>query len=281
MNGFAELISNRRRELDLGIDEVAAAVDRSTAVLDAWESDRTFPEDPEIVTPLSKILDLPSALLAEAYAQSSPTPSPKIGEVASAPGEAFAADSAQTDSPPEDGVASGADGVASGGDSLVDPPSVTAVVTEVEEVRLSPDEVGGADSAGSVEDAELPESPGEKRSDDRPLEPEQALRLPEPTDRPTVEGSEASDGDLLAKGLALVSEAFESVIRRFRRRRWVSRAPTSHPSYVEDRKQRTTYQLRAIFTGVAVIVLILFIRWSWGQFAEAFGSLWQTLVDAV
>ncbi len=276
MNGFAELIANRRRELDLGIDQVAAAVDRSVAVLEAWENDRTFPEDPAIVTPLSRILDLPSALLSEALAQSSPNASRPVDEAAPAVGEAFVADSPLTESPTAGEAAS------SSGDKADVVPLPTAGAIDVEEVPVGPTaQTVGADGAEMVDDDESGRSSSETRPLYQPSPPGPALSPPEPVLPLPEGGSGAPEGDLLAKGLALVSEAYESLARRFRRRRWASRAPTSLPSYVEDRKQRTTYQLRAIFTGVAIIVLILFIRWSWGQFADAFGSLWQTLVDAV
>ena len=60
-----------------------------------------------------------------------------------------------------------------------------------------------------------------------------------------------------------------------------SAAPTSVKSYIEDDRQATTYRIRQVLTGVGLLILVLILRWSWSQFAEALSSLFDTLRTAV
>lgn len=260
MNGFAELIAGRRDELGLSADEVSEAIGRSTIVLEAWERGRTFPEDPAIVAPLAKVLRLPRPLLREAYDQSTPHPRYSVDEL---------------------------------GDDLDE---------EIDESGPPPVAVEPAtDDTEVVEDDEAPaveELPPEPEVEDEPPTVQTPPPLPPPADiRPAYtpptatrettmvvappEPAKAPAPDLSSQLSALVARPINYVLERLKVRRWASRAPTAQLSYVEDRKQQTTYQLRAIFTGAAVIIMVLLIRWAWSQFADAFGTLWQTLVDAI
>lgn len=252
MNGFAELIKSRRGELGLDTETVADAIDRSEAVLTAWEDARTFPEDPAIVEPLAKVLRLPKALLAEAYAQSGPSIEESAKEV-------------------EDRSAEGAFG-----EALPEPPPGAAPPPPGPPVTPpAPEPVTAVAAPDRTAELEAQAPPAHRPA----YEPPRTVRadpIVAPQPPPARE-----DRDVVEQVLTALSSPFEALARRFRRNRWTSRAPVSQLSYTEDRKQRTTYQLRAIFTGVAVLVMILLIRWAWSQFAEAFGTLWETLVGAI
>lgn len=54
-------------------------------------------------------------------------------------------------------------------------------------------------------------------------------------------------------------------------------APRVPTSYLEDRGERTRYQLRVLATVVAVTALILVLVWAFGEFREAIASVWDSL----
>lgn len=51
-------------------------------------------------------------------------------------------------------------------------------------------------------------------------------------------------------------------------------------SYLEDRGERTRYQLRVLATVVAVALLVLVLVWAFGEFREAAGAVWDSLRGA-
>ena len=85
----------------------------------------------------------------------------------------------------------------------------------------------------------------------------------------------------LERALELVRSPIEVVRARMERRKARALAPTEQPSYVEDDRQRTTYQLRAIFTAGGVIALALILRWALNGFGSSLADLWNTLTSTL
>ena len=78
-----------------------------------------------------------------------------------------------------------------------------------------------------------------------------------------------------------VTGIFTDVRQSASRRRRMARAPTAHPSYIEDRNQMVTYRLRMVFTAAGVAVLALILRWSLGGLGSAISDLWNALTGAL
>ena len=85
----------------------------------------------------------------------------------------------------------------------------------------------------------------------------------------------------LSTVLSAASEMFGDMRGSISRRRRLARAPTAHPSYMEDRDQRITYRLRLVFTAAGVAALVLILRWSLGGLGSAIADLWEALSGAL
>lgn len=77
------------------------------------------------------------------------------------------------------------------------------------------------------------------------------------------------------------SQAAQWVVTAWKRRRALARAPVASPSYLEDDRQVSAYRLRAVLTAAGVVIMLVVLRWAWGQFAEAISALFDTLTSVV
>ena len=85
----------------------------------------------------------------------------------------------------------------------------------------------------------------------------------------------------VARAVDLLGSPWRLIRDRIDRGRERARAPTREVSYVEDSRQRMTYQLRAVFTVGGVLTMVIILRWAMGGFGSALSDLWSTLTGAL
>lgn len=87
--------------------------------------------------------------------------------------------------------------------------------------------------------------------------------------------------DLVARILEVVRSPWDMLRDRVVAGRERAQAPTREESYIEDERQRLTYQLRAVFVSGGLIALVLILRWALAGFGSSLADLWDALTSAL
>jgi transcriptional regulator with XRE-family HTH domain len=268
MEAFAILVQRGRVATGLSYQRIGELVGRSPATIRDWERGRSSPNDPEVVSALAAVLDLPEDDLLESLGLSRPPAAPVASFSDLAPS------------------AEGAEAVGEDVD-IGDEEPVAGMV-------LEPEAEAGVLAGPEVGPEALPERGGEmaKSSDgDVPLSAEPAgetvptEQVGEPSARlePEAEGStEPEDAEVAEAGQSQEVEepggagaprqpepSIEHIEPPTHRTTIPPQPPPprvapvgSEPSYLEDGRQMATYRVRTVITVVVGIVLLLVLEWA-------------------
>lgn len=257
------LILSARESRGLSAVELGQRIGRPATTVRAWEQGRLIPDD-DVISQLAGELELDARDLVGTHVPPPPIESDDLAarqttDDEAPDGEDEIASQTSADEAPAEEAPAGEQSWRSGA-WREGPDAAPGTLREVEETN-----VGSAAAA----DQTLP--------DPYPAERIAAVRADEDVVFEERPASDTTPFDIAA----LAERAVTWVRNRWRRRRLLARAPTSVKSYVEDDRQATTYRIRQVMTAVALIVLILVLRWAWSQFSEAVSALFETLRTAI
>jgi transcriptional regulator with XRE-family HTH domain len=299
---LASMILEARAALGLSTAELGERLDRSAGAIEAWERGEAMP-DPEAISALAIALELDARDLADAAGpdlspeaqpeedgrngRDGTTLEPSLDDTSTAvldPSEAGRAGSVAAASTSSAGILGDSEdraerleagGPEAGGPAAGDPEAGTGGDAGGFGAGAAR---GGEARASASSDVWTDLDPVDPASDGRLEPPIGGVRadpeIPEPVRPAGVTPAGVDPLDWVRRGATWIRN-------RWRRRHLLARAPTAVRSYVEDDRQATTYRIRQVLTAVALIALVLLLRWAWGQFAEAVSSLFDTMRSAV
>ncbi len=141
----------------------------------------------------------------------------------------------------------------------------------------------GVSPAGEIE-AAAAEALGVASMDPVPEVPDRGASLARRRDLRATNGAQTPVTPPLDRALQLLrgwaSRFAEALPRRASRPKGPTGPPLS-PSYMEIPEQRRVYQLRRIYTAIAVVVTLSLVLWAFAQAKEAFFSTLDLLLDGL
>lgn len=241
---FGDFITNRRRELDLTLGDVATGLGVSPITVSNWSNGQATP-DPAQLTALAELLEVPTDDLAK---MSGVTPAERAVNLMPPVTAAAAAEKPE----PADEDSTGP----------------VAIVRAADEVAESPT----AGSANTQEPVPIPKP----AAPPDPMDDELAELIEEAKETTSGQREAAP-----ARPAAAVATADRPARRRpalRRRREPGEQAVTAIPlTYVEDPKQLTRYRIRWALTTVALIVMFIILLWASGELVSALSEVKQAV----
>lgn len=235
---FAVLIRHNRERLGLTASRVAELIGRSPGTVRAWEKGTTRPTDDSVVSSLAAVLGIDEGALFEAAGLEPPV-------MESSPSMRQALSTLAPRWEP------------------TEQPSGQRTVVEVEADRAR---VYEAPTAQSREPS---------------------------TSSPTLNPDEEEETDVSEPATTAVGHVrsrsarpgFADRLRSatLRRTPRPASAPSTlppvpmTPSYMEDANERWSYRLRAVYTAVGVVLLVIVLGWAATNFFDSLGQLWSEL----
>lgn len=243
---FGDFITNRRRELELTLGDVATGLGVSPITVSNWSNGQATP-DPDQLAALAGLLEVPTEDLARMSGVTPGVTEPAVNLMPAA--------STDTEKEPQP-----AEEESTGPIAMVrtpqDPPETTA---------------GRADQPDPLPDRSRTDQPDA-------MDSELAELIEEATADETA--SEVREAVPARAGTA-VATAERAPRRRpqlRRRREPPERAVTAIPlTYVEDPKQLTRYRIRWALTTVALIVMFFILLWASGELLSALSEVKQAV----
>jgi len=235
METFATLVQRGRVATGLSHQRIAELVGRAPSTIRGWEWGRSEPNDPEVVMALAAVLDLPEDELLESVGLSRP---------AGPLGGSFS-DLAPADLEQDEVVPHGVWAPSVGGAHRA--PTDEGIPPLAGEKDGVGSRVGGLGPAPTQGDASAVEGGPEV----------EALPIEEP-----IAPEEHPDRQ---RGSATLPRSTPRVVRAEPHRTAIPPQPLLVPpvqrSYLEDRRQMTTYRIRALLTFAILVVLLLLVEW--------------------
>lgn len=271
---FAEFITNRRRELELTLGDVANGLGVSPITVSSWSSGDATPEPDQLVA-LAELLEVPSDDLAgmAGVKLKAPEPAVNLMPAAAAPADEpdpdseestgpiamlKTADDTDTDTDTDDPVAPVPDREDQAEDVAADSASsAEPAATEADTPEEAPDEI----------DSELADLIEEAAAEEQEEATAKAVREPPPAVVTKLPGAE--------------EEKQRPARRRpsIRRRRPAAEQPvTALPlTYVEDPKQLTRYRIRWALTVIILVVMFFILLWASRELLSALSEVRQAV----
>lgn len=239
---FPDFITTRRRELDLTLGDVANGLGVSPITVSNWSNGQAKP-DPDQLSALADLLDVPTEKLASMAGVSVIPPEPAVNLMPSTT-EPAAVEQAAEDAGLDSGESTGPIAMLRTTDE--EPRATTVPAAAPPSPDLPSDDADAIDSelAELIEEATAEEQPA-------PAAPQSRASTQAPARR-----------------------------RAIRRRRdpAADRPVTALPlTYVEDPKQLTRYRIRWALTTVVLVVMFFILLWASGELLSALSEVKQAV----
>jgi transcriptional regulator with XRE-family HTH domain len=262
---FGRVVRFRRTKLGLSQAQLGQLVGRTPATIRSWESDKSVPNDPKLLTTLSAILGVDERTMFDKAGQEPPMvveSSPTIEEALaslSEPGTsaAMVTSNVYQELAPGDGV-----------QPVAEPKSVMVVppVDVPVEDEDQPDPGDDGDPEWYDDD-----SPGivielESRATGLVSVPVPAVpALPATAEVAVAPAATVESLSPPTERLVVTSPAF----------------PVVEPSYLEDSTQRQMYRVRTLATVVGLVALVVAFLWAMSEGISALGDWWDGFLDTL